>query len=117
MPSGSAEGFTVRVLKTGSDQTAGIGFLVTDRHIVTCAHVVNAALGRDPREQSKPAGNVRVQIEFPKLGGVGGTPSRGCEVLEWRPPSRSGASAGEDIAGLVLAKGDLAGAGRAGSAP
>ena len=107
MPSGSAEGFTVRVLKMGSDQTAGIGFLVTERHIVTCAHVVNVALGRDPREQSKPDNNVRVQIEFPKLGGVDGAPSRVCEVPEWVPPPLSGASAGKDIAGLVLARGDL----------
>ena len=107
MPSGNAEGFTVRVLKMGSDLTAGIGFLVTERHIVTCAHVVNVALGRDPREQSKPDDNVRVQIEFPKLGGADGAPSRICEVLEWVPPPLSGTSAGEDIAGLVLARGDL----------
>jgi hypothetical protein len=97
----------VRVLKMGSDLTAGIGFLVTERHIITCAHVVNVALDRDPREQSKPEGSVRVQIEFPKLGGADGAPSRVCEVLAWVPPPRSGASAGEDIAGLVLARGDL----------
>lgn len=107
MPSGNAEGFTVRVLKMGSDLTAGIGFLVTERHIVTCAHVVNVALGRDPREQSKPDDNVRVQIEFPKLGSADGAPSRVCEVLKWVPPPLSDASAGEDIAGLVLARGDL----------
>ena len=106
MRSGSAEGFTVRVLKAGSDQTAGIGFLVTERHIVTCAHVVNAALGRGLREQSKPGGNVRVQVEFPKLGGADGVPSRICRVQAWVPPPPSGASEG-DIAGLVLAKGDL----------
>jgi anti-anti-sigma factor len=106
MRSGSAEGFTVRVLKAGSDQTAGIGFLVTERHIVTCAHVVNAALGRDLRKQSKPGGNVRVQVEFPKLGGADGAPSRICRVQAWVPPPPSGVSDG-DIAGLVLAKGDL----------
>jgi len=104
--SGSADGFTVRVLKTGSDRTAGIGFLVTEHHIVTCAHVVNVALGRDPREQSNPGDNVRIQVEFPKLGGADGAPSRICRVQGWVPPSRP-ESAESDIAGLVLAKGDL----------
>jgi hypothetical protein len=103
----SAEGFTVRVLVKGSDRTAGVGFLVTDRHIVTCAHVVNVALGRDRYEQGEPGDGARIQVEFPKLAEADDTPSRNCRVDAWKPPSRTGAS-GDDIAGLtLLAKGDL----------
>ena len=39
------EGFTVRVLRTGGTGPAGVGIVVSDRHIVTCAHVVNGAIG------------------------------------------------------------------------
>lgn len=41
------EGFIVRVLRAGSLVPAGVGFVVGERHILTCAHVVNAVLGRD----------------------------------------------------------------------
>ncbi len=50
MPS-SREGFTVRVLRGGSAAPVGVGFVVDGQHIVTCAHVVNAALGRGQRVQ------------------------------------------------------------------
>jgi hypothetical protein len=42
---GSREGFTVRVQRRGSAAPAGVGFVIDDTHIVTCAHVVNTALG------------------------------------------------------------------------
>ena len=38
-----------------NNKVVGVGFLISDRHVLTCAHVVNAALGRDPRAQSRPA--------------------------------------------------------------
>jgi hypothetical protein len=41
---------------------AGVGFVVDERHIVTCAHVVNTALARDQRAQDKPA-PIRALIE------------------------------------------------------
>ena len=40
------EGFVVRVLRAGSAVPAGVGLVVGDRHVLTCAHVVNTALGR-----------------------------------------------------------------------
>ena len=77
----SREGFTVRVLRSGSAAAAGVGFVVGDRHIVTCAHVVNTALeGRGQREQDMPGPQVRVQVDFPMLGDAGGAPSRSCAV-------------------------------------
>lgn len=45
--------FVVRVF--GPDGTvAGVGALVGERWIVTCAHVVNAALGLHPLTQERP---------------------------------------------------------------
>lgn len=74
----------------------GVGALVTERHLVTCAHVVNAALGLDARQQSQPT--EPVTLDFPLVG-----PSTfRATVEQWLPPPREGAT-GDDIAGLVLA--------------
>ena len=101
MSHASREGFTVRVLRSGSAASAGVGFVVGDRHIVTCAHVVNKALGREQRRQDVPPPNSQVQVEFPMLGDGYGAPLRSCLVLAWAPPPLSGLSGG-DVAGLVL---------------
>ena len=89
--------FAVRVL--GPDGRAvGLGALVGERQIVTCAHVVNAALGLDPRSQGRPAGEVAVDFPLAEHSddGVGRA-----VVVVWLPPPREGA-AGDDIAGLEL---------------
>ena len=101
MPIVGREGFTVRVLRNNSHAPAGVGIVVGKRHIVTCAHVVNSALGRAQRAQDKPGPNDRVQIDFPILGDAEGSPSRSCRVEAWVPPPDSGV-AGGDVAGLVL---------------
>ena len=101
MSHASREGFTVRVLRSGSATPAGIGFVVSDRHIVTCAHVVNTALGRKLREQDKPGRDARVQVDFPIIGGPEDAPLRNCRVEAWEPPPEYGV-AGGDVAGLVL---------------
>ena len=98
---GSRDGFTVRVQRIGSTAPAGVGFVVDDTHIITCAHVVNTALDRDPRAQDIPDPDVRVQVDFPMLGGATGAPSRSCAVQAWVPPPLSGVSGG-DIAGLAV---------------
>ena len=95
------EGFTIRVQRSGSAAPAGVGFVVDETHIVTCAHVVNTALGRDQRAQERPGPLVRVQVDFPMLGGAGGAPSRSCAVQAWAPPPLCGVSGG-DVAGLVV---------------
>ena len=97
----SREGFTVRVLRAGSAAPAGIGFVVGDRHIVTCAHVVNTAVGRDQRSQDKLGPEMRIQVDFPMLGDADDAPLRSCRVEAWDPPPLSGLSGG-DVAGLVL---------------
>ena len=73
--------------------------LAGPRHVVTCAHVVNAALGLDPRTQGMPSSPVRV--DFPLLGSGAEAAALEAVVKVWLPPPREGA-AGDDLAGLVL---------------
>jgi hypothetical protein len=95
------EGFVIRVLRAGSVVPAGVGFVVGERHVLTCAHVVNTALGWAQRDQEAPGAEVRVQVDFPLLGDPEGAPLRSCRVAVWVPPPVSGV-AGGDVAGLVL---------------
>jgi WD40 repeat protein/3',5'-cyclic AMP phosphodiesterase CpdA len=97
---GSSLEFVVRLL-TSDGRVAGLGVLVGQREIVTCAHVVNVALGRDQRSQDRA--NELVTVDFP----LAPTPltrrsSYRAHVECWRPPPRQGA-VGDDIAGLVIA--------------
>ncbi|MFC7380766.1 trypsin-like peptidase domain-containing protein [Sphaerisporangium rhizosphaerae] len=57
--------WSVRV-RAGSG-TCGAGVLIDDRHVLTCAHVVNAALGRHATERSRPA--EPVELDFPIAAG------------------------------------------------
>jgi hypothetical protein len=100
-------GFIVQVTIGGSAKSAGVGFVVADRHVVTCAHVVNKALGRGLREQARPDPGQLVRVRFVLLGGPGLGPERSCRVEAWQPPSPADGSGGEDIAGLVLQDEDL----------
>ncbi|MEV7413979.1 ATP-binding protein [Streptomyces sp. NPDC089919] len=99
------EGFVVKI-RLGSTGTAvGVGFVVSEKHIVTCAHVVNVALGRPKAEPGRPAETDRVQVEFVLLGDAEGAPLRNCRVAAWDPPP-GGHGPGRDVAGLVLVGGD-----------
>lgn len=106
MATSSREGFVVSVGRQGSLTPAGVGFVVGERHVVTCAHVINAALGRDLRERSMPVPESVVQVSFPMLGDAQGAPVRACRVEAWDPPAQSGLSGG-DVAGLLLLGEDL----------
>ena len=77
---------------------AGAGLLIAERRILTCAHVVNEALGRPVSAQEAPSG-ADLLVYFPALGGPG--QRRAARVKVWLPPPRPGA-AGDDIAGLLL---------------
>ncbi|GAB7188675.1 HAMP domain-containing protein [Kitasatospora sp. Ki12] len=99
------EGFVVRIRRVGSEDSVGVGFVVGDRRIITCAHVVNAAINRDKSAADRPADGVRIHIDFPLVGDSEGAPLRSCKIEEWDPPPGQG-SAGRDIAGLALVGGD-----------
>jgi hypothetical protein len=79
----------------------GVGVLVGERHVVTCAHVVNRALGREKNAQDKPTDDDEVQLRFPLLPD---SPRRFAVTEMWQPPPSAGVSAGSlcDLAGLVL---------------
>ena len=72
----------------------GTGFLISPRHLMTSAHVVNAAsnLAWDSKEQ--PGALLRVEFPFAS-NGMATTAS----VIEWHPPGEKAAS---DIAVLLL---------------
>jgi hypothetical protein len=87
----------VRV-RNAEGKILGLGLLVGERHVVTCAHVVNVAIGKDQREQSQPDGSRLVQLEFCHLSG---DPGRMARVVAWASPPTADATGG-DIAGLLL---------------
>ena len=94
---GQSLSFIVRVL--GPDNAVGgVGALVGPWHVMTCAHVVNTALGRDTLSQQQP--RERVRVDFPLLEQPDRAPFE-AEVVMWRPPPGAGV-AGDDIAGLEL---------------
>jgi DNA polymerase III delta prime subunit len=103
----------VRVLRPGSNTPAGVGVVVADRQIMTCAHVVNVALGRGAHDQAMPGPDELVPVDFPILGGAAAGITRNCRVVAWKSPPVTGISGG-DVAGLQLVDGPLpAGAGPA----
>ncbi|MER5832961.1 trypsin-like peptidase domain-containing protein, partial [Streptomyces sp. NPDC002130] len=84
----------------------GVGFLVTDDVALTCAHVINAALGT-PAE-TEPAADARIAVTLPLLrapagsapdGAAVGVPHVMAGVERWVPPRPSGAG---DVAVLRL---------------
>lgn len=91
----------VRLIGQGN-RIVGVGFLISDENVLTCAHVVNTALGRDPRAQSRPPSSETVVVEFPTLGGQGRTPSRRSHVVEWHAPPAERRFEFGDIACLTL---------------
>lgn len=71
-----------RVLR--ADRAVGLAFVVDARHLVTCAHVVNAALSRDQREAAPP-GNASLLVDFPFGGDRDDRPVRLATVVAWLP--------------------------------
>ncbi len=105
----SPELYLVRIL--GPDERAvGVGALVGSHEVLTCAHVVNAALGLDARAQHQPDGAVLLDFPLvPNLSASQHPTTYSARVTKWLPPPRDGA-AGDDIAGLVLTHGPPPGA-------
>ena len=101
----SRKHFIVRICPPDSRVPVGMGVVVGDRHVVTCAHVVNAALGRDPRNPADPGSTVTVKVEFLLQEASAPVPVN-CRVESWSAPPGSGI-AGGDIAGLVTIDGPI----------
>ncbi|MEV4613165.1 serine protease [Kitasatospora sp. NPDC049258] len=100
MAASRREQFIVRIGRIAGESPAGVGFLIGRRQILTCAHVVNTALGRPKRAQERPPPEQIVPVTFPLLNDVGGQPFD-ARVVSWSPPPEKGLI-GADVAGLVL---------------
>ncbi|MDQ3886289.1 MAG: trypsin-like peptidase domain-containing protein [Actinomycetota bacterium] len=77
-----------------------MGFVVAEQCVLTCAHVVNLALGRDKLAQDQPGEQDLVDLEFPLADDA----LCRARVQRWEPPPASGIRGG-DIAGLVIVRG------------
>src|ERR1700727_2959730 len=97
--------FIVRILDADGN-AGGLGILVGERHVVTCAHVVNAVLRREHRAQSQPESAAWVLLDFPLLDD---RRRLRASVVAWLPPSDS-RGIGDDIAGLIIDEAPPAGA-------
>src|SRR5687767_8356614 len=67
------------ILSAVDGRPAGMGIIITPRYVVTCAHVVNASLGRRPEMSAFPVEKVEVRFPF------AGTATRTAEVIGWQP--------------------------------
>lgn len=102
----------VRIFAPGDDgEPVGAGLLIASRTILTCAHVVNAALGRDIDDADPPVADAVVSLDFPALQEPGEDEPRrlqaSVEALAWRAPVPDGVpfKPGADLALLHLADG------------
>lgn len=89
------------VLDRRRTRTVGMAFLVTDRLLLTCAHVVNAALGRSLRETARVPDSVRVPLNFALLGSTDDWFDLSARVTAWLPDSNP-MDFDEDVAVLRL---------------
>lgn len=78
-----------------SDKVIGAGFLVSAKHILTCAHIITRALGVDQTTTEKPEGEI--QLDFPWLANKAKFTAK---VVFWLPVNPNASA--EDIAGLEL---------------
>jgi hypothetical protein len=69
-------------LATPNGVHQGMGVLIAPRHVLTCAHVVNAALGRKAEDLNMPTWSDVIWLSFPFA--VRPTRLIG-RVIEWRP--------------------------------
>jgi Ca-activated chloride channel family protein len=76
-----------RVRRADGRDWAGLAFTLDRRHVVTCAHVVNAALGEVADDVTRPNGDVQLLVDF-RLGGTQqrhDMPVRYGKVVVWLP--------------------------------
>ena len=70
-----------------SDAHKGFGMLLDERTIVTCAHVVNAALGLGMYTQAAPGMGTTLPVSFPILGDEHVVQAR---LVDWSSPGLNG---------------------------
>lgn len=93
------ESAIVRIRKSNGI-VVGAGFLVTQKHVITCAHVIADALGISRDTQTRPT--ERIYIDFPLVASEEKLTAR---VIFWRPVPPKGSTSvkgKEDIAALEI---------------
>ena len=98
MSTPSLQSALVRILKSDR-KSVGIGFLVTPKHVITYAHVVNTALGRGQEASEHPDSAAEVLLDFPLV--AEDQPVR-AEILHWFPVRKDVAGKPADIAVSVV---------------
>ncbi|HEY1177518.1 MAG TPA: serine protease, partial [Phytomonospora sp.] len=102
-----AERAVARILRADGG-TAGLCFLVAGGRLVTCAHVVNTALGRPRKSPDRPEGTVRLRFAFDAGEVRDATVAAWCPGERWTPDgdlavlALTGAPP-EGLGGLVMA--------------
>lgn len=100
--SADARGALVRILSANRSRTAGAGVYLSDRRLLTCAHVVNAVLGRRSLSPQDPGG-ITLDVSFPVLSA---TDVRSARLVAWIPPRSQQYGPVDD--GALKWEGDLA---------
>jgi V8-like Glu-specific endopeptidase len=59
---------SIVTIQQADGRPCGVGFLVGERQVLTCAHVVNHALGRDVFAGEQPDHYAAVRLEFSLIG-------------------------------------------------
>jgi hypothetical protein len=77
----------IAVLVNQAGDFVGMGMLIASDRILTCAHVVNLALGRDIDEPEEPAKGAFLTVRFPFRDDT----SRRATVLRWHAPAGNNA--------------------------
>ncbi|MEU8785191.1 trypsin-like peptidase domain-containing protein [Streptomyces sp. NPDC048637] len=98
------------------DHAIGAGVLVAERLVLTCAHVVNSALGRDRFAQDTPGPGDTVTLRLPHVAAGRDLTARVLREL-WVPPRATAAGSAPVEPGRVPYHGDLAVLELTGAAP
>ncbi len=87
------------IVKVEGSAELGMGYLVDEEHIITCAHVVSpVGSSKDPIYQ-QPDGPVRITFLFAE-----GQPSEEATIAHWGPPKGELCSEADDFAVLRIDK-------------
>ena len=95
------ERFAIARIYNTKNVVIGAGFLISNQYLLTCAHVVTAALGLPPETVSKPNQSQLIQFDFPFINRE---EKLNAEVDFWLPYQSYDSSHQQigDIAGLKL---------------
>lgn len=85
-----SESGIIRIVRASEGEEpshVGMGILLTEDRFLTCAHVVNVALGRDIYDKSRPDDEIHVTVSFPILEDTLPVQAR---LIDWSPPGQAG---------------------------